>query len=600
MSESLNNPLNNQSNNPLNETISETINEIPDKSRFTELMLKINKNKNNDYYDDFITNDKKIQNIVNNTDIDSLRNSVKKQISSILKIQTPYKFVYEPDALTEDEMKYLENFIKNRLTEILKIIDTLAISDVRDIYNYVDSIQTLLTRTQNPSSCDVISVYIKYSRLIHLLLAFHDENLIGISDQDMFENNNLNLDTNFIFTKCFASVSTIRYLLGGNTNIGATHIKPDDLKKMIISLKTVPSYCLDIGVGATMDRNNNSSWDSNFNHIFSLIKYQDNIGNNYYYLAQSYFFKYCPITKKYSLDDILVMIDEIASIYYDKYNQPRYGEWDTRDNAIWEKYFLADETKYIGKTERKGSNIKMHDKCRDHPNSCYCFEYTYNVLDINNCYDNIIRLLSNCEDDVNNCFDNICRNFLSLFSIDKYERPFIIDAVRSNKFIKSDDVSIIINNNDITLEELHIDTDILLKYGKDIDKPDLIVLPIWDHSIGITYDTKEDIPKDFYLPDGELDENIISKNWSTFKEELMRTRSRFILDRFDVNTYEQCLLFLNILSQFYDLKKELIEKPKIFGPNSHFTLTDHTGGKINHHTTYVKNKLDYQILRSFI
>lgn len=547
-------------------------------------------------------------NIIDNTNINDLKNNVNNNIDNILKTPFHHKIVYEPHILNEEEMNYLEKFIRNKLVEIRNVIDTLPISDVRDICNYVNVLQTIINRAQNPCKCDIVSLYTKYSHIIHLLVSFYNEQLLAINDQDMFEDD-LNFDNNVIFTKCFSSVSTLKFLLGGNNNIAPTHIRPKELKDLIISLKTVPSYYLEIAVGALMEsyQHNKIPWESNFNHVFAIIKYRDTYDNDYYYVAQSYFYKYCPRTIKYTLDDMLQLIDDVTSIYYDSKGNPIYGSWTGKDNDIWRKYFLADESEYIGKIMRDDKYIKMHAKSGKHKEYCFCFQYVYNVINTNNCYNNILVLLEYCEANVNNCFDNICRNFLSLFTDNSgyiYDRPFFIDAVKTGKFIQFIDETTIIDENNINYGTLHISDEMAIKYK--LQKNDnLILLPLMNPDTNETLWRIEEIPETYFTvsaSDKGINKNNITKSWHTFKADLTKTKSKFILDKFDVNSYQQCLLFLDILVQFYDLKHDVMAKPKFLGSKSYFTIEDQkeVRSKVSYRERYIQNKVNYSYLSSLM
>ena len=552
------------------------------KTQFDRIIAKIN---DKGYYNKFVENTDTVSNIINDNDINSLKNKVRNDIDQILQMQK-YHIINEPNILNETDMTSMDKSVKDNLLKLKAVIDsdTVQMSDVRDINKYVSVLQNIIDRSQNPSTCDIVSLYTKYSHLIHLMVSDYDENILSINDQNMFENKDdiKDLESNYIFTRCFASVSTLRFLLGGNNNnIKNDNISPTKLKELITSLQSVPAYQLDISVGAIYEKDFRGTKKSNFNHIFAIIKYRDDNGNDYYYLAQSYFYKYCPRTLKYSLEDILTLIDDIASIYYDKHGSPLYGEWTDRDNNIWKKYFFADETEHIGTSRRHNKNIKMNKNCSWNPDNCWCFSFTYNVININDCYKRIRLLIKYCEKDINNCFDNICRNFLMLFNINKYDRPLLIDAVKTNKFLEiKKGNNITINNSIIVYGALKIDNifekkyqtqEYIAQYGYVASS--LMLLPFVNFTDQENYDEISQIPKQYLGRDG-INEFTIAKSWKSFKDDLMKTSSKFIIDKFDINDYEECLIFLNILVQFYDLKNEVLSKQKYLGSNSQFLLND--------------------------
>jgi len=546
--------------------------------QFDDLITKINKYG---YYDGLITDDKTVTDIIDAPRITSLTDMVHKQIDTILakaSNNNTFTFINKPDILTTDEMAYLQKYIIDKVYWFKSLAAGLAMSDLRYVHNYLSTLLKLADNTQNPSSCDIISLYVKYSHLIHLLVAFYDKTIIKIGDRDMFPKGNLNLSENYIFTRCFASANTIKYLLGGNTKNSSATITSRQLKDLIISLKHVPSYYLNIGVNAMVlhqgnpddewDEQDQWTWTSNFGHVFVLIKYKDDIGGgtgeDYYYLAQSYFHQYCPKVKKYNQQEILQMIDDITSIYFYTTGQPRIGEWTQTDNDIWMKYFLSDEKEFIGKDSFSNSPIKVRSEWGNY--DCYCFEYDYNIIDVERCYKYIADLLEFVEKDVVNCFDNICRTILNACGIYTYERPFVITAIKNNKFAKVDSMPL---PGDERVDVLSMDDSVLEKYR--IPRENMTI-----HDIAHKYPLR--------------------LNWRLFESQLTKQNVMFIINKFHIKGYKQLVLLLSILVQFFELRDDVIKKSKNYGSNSHLVVTEHFGGRLTYYDRYIENKKDYLYL----
>jgi hypothetical protein len=534
-----------------------------DETYFEKIITKINKYG---YYDDLLINSKTVMNIMDITDIDKLKKMIDRQILFIEKSMKTFKekykfaFVYKPDVLVEKEMIFLDNFINKKINDIKLVLNKLLLSDIRDVHDYLNSLIKILENIHDPLSCNIISLYLQYSHLIHLLVSLDKQNILAIDDRDMFSNSDLNFSKNFIFTRCFASANTLKFLLGGKLDVVSIPIKYDDLIDLIKRLRTVPAYYLDIGIGAIIRDSVNeapdsyNNWSSNFNHIFAIIKYQDENGTDYYYLTQSYFYQYCPIAKKYNINEINTLIRDIQSIYFNYNGVPRTGFWNKSDNNIWGKYF-GDATEFIRKKFRNDELIKLPEKCIGN-NNCYCFEYRYNAIDSDNCYNNLISLLQNSEENVINCLDNICRNILILFDINQYERAFIIKSIKSGEF-----VDVIKSKNG---------WDKGIKLNKNVTN---------------RYNVKE------YVNDID---------WRSFNKILTstNTNSEFITDKFKINSYDECIIFLKVLVQFFELKYKIRGKTNYSNPKTNFLITNHTGGKSNikYQNRYIKNKTNYLML----
>lgn len=542
-------------------------------SHFDDLITKIN---DYGYYNDLLSNEKTVNDIINDPDITKLQELVNREIETILTKSSLTKsshnntFINKPDILTTDDMAYLQKHIIDKVNLIKTMVPRLSIADLRDVHNYLSILLKHADNTQNPSSCDIVSIYIKYSHLVHLLVAFYDRTIISIDDQDMFKDRNLEISENYIFTKCLSSVNTIMYLLGKNTKNYMISIKSQSLKDLITSSKQVPSYYVTIGVNASLNPGDNNTFASDLGHIFVIIKYQDNDGQDYYYLAQSYFYKYCPKIKKYNLHEILKMIDDITSIYFNADGTPRTGNWTQYDNNIWLKYFLSDENKSIGKHLLNNKSIKIPHWWKNYKNwkdYCYCFDYDYNVIDIDACYENMNVLLKSTENDVVKCFDNICRSILNACEIYTYERPYIIEAVKNDKFAKVDHIPTVRNTY---VDVLNVDDSVLEKYN--ISRKNITANEI-------------------------INNYPIRSQWSQFKTQLTKQNVMFIIDKFYINSYKELILFLSILVQFFDLKDEVTKKRKNYGSNSRFVVNEHFGGGsqvgLTHYNKYIENKMNY-------
>lgn len=436
------------------------------------------------------------------------------------------------NKLDSNKKIYIKRYIENKINKISSVIgDQLSFFEIYNIHKYTEILKRTLNKKK--SSCNVALTYLKYSELLHLLVSFTDEKITAITERSMFDT----FPISYIFTRCFASVNIFNYIFGGDTNHKNNYITSSNLKNMIGKLINIPIYYLIISIGGYQNNNNTTKF-SNFGHTFVIIKHMNDLGQDVYTLLQSYYFKYCPKIQSYSLNKILIMIDELSSIY-----DSNIKTWTKEDNEIWKKYFLTDESYYIGTNTYKNNTIKYNGKYG-------YFRYYYKEIDIKQCYSKIKELIDKSESIINVNIKKSIESILSMYNILNYDIIAIINSIKNDTFMEVPD------GKDINGSLIKI-------VNKDLEK--------------IIYENKVLRIKSWH------DLNITSKiNYDNS-----------ILKKYPVKNYHEFKYYLKLLTQFFDLKKEIEYEMSCHGFLCYISTNKQNGGDIKYDKKYIKYKQKY-------
>lgn len=514
-----------------------------------ELIESIN---NNNYYDNFL------QNIININQILNENNTNKNYLIDIIdtilhKLRHEKIYFYGEELMSNDDHTKLINNIEEKLYEIKNKIDSMSLYHMPIITNFLFSLSKLIY--QNWSSCNVIYLYIKFSKIIHLLILHYDTNLISSNYLPMFYRTNTfgeqkKLDQSYIFSRCYASVKIFDYLFG-TTKPNVNTIEGNMLKNKIKILQNVPAYYLQIFISSCIySKPTGMLQESDFNHTFIIFKYTSDTNIDKYFIFQSYYYEYCPTIKEYNFNQIMNFIDDITSIYYNSNdNTYKSGPWTKIDAAIWEKYFNVNTDSIIGNytVTLPSDPKKLNNFIKFYPvyvsNNQYeksYLRYSYNNIDTTRCYDKLKKLIYSSKQFVIDELTNISNQILHFFNIQwKINLQVIIDAIESDRFIN-------IKNNNIYLNT--------------------------------NFNQKKDPSYTLY-----------NGSWDDIRSTLENSMtSQTILDKFTIETPEELYMYIKILSSFFILKRELQIENKCIGSKCNFQVN-----KNNYLKKYKKYKNKY-------
>lgn len=458
-------------------------------------MIEINKNK-----------------LVNNKYI--IVNSDKDKNNNLLMIEYIKQLIKEKNIYVFNELGENTNYTYLYVDEIMDKIRRINNSGIlyevehKLIRRYMNEIIEYMTNKK----CNIIEIYMKYSRLIHLLVSIKNPLLTETQGKDMYDNIN-DLDNNILSTRCFASVNIFNNLMGGDYAVGISS-KLEDIKRVLEEHKNVPLYYIIIFVKPHGYMNGTIKY-SYLNHTFAIIK-----NGNKYYILQSYIHKVCPTIKKYKHKEIILLLDEIYSIYDDK-KKDYTNRWTVMDNIIWNKYFLADERELIGHSEINDLPIKF---------SSVFMSCKVNMIKMNECYKNIANLVTNMYDCVryNILFYTKCILKIFGLNINDYDR-IINEIINTTKFVT------VIKSNDNTIN-----------------------ITLQDNIYKICGEYKNDINKSIIY------ENTKDK-WIKLFDDLSFNETSIDLDtlfssKYPINNVNEVCHFLNILIDFFGLYREVMVK----------------------------------------
>jgi len=504
------------------------------KKNYIDFENTIESVNSNNFYDDFLKLHKKME-IIN-------KNPKSKMINDIMIIIKKMKndgIQFSDNNLTREENDQITKEITTNIDLIvddLPLISNFEYYNVMIMYKYLKSLSFVLERQKNPSSCNIINIYIKYSSIIHILIMLYDIGLANTEESSLFEGraNNptlkeIDVSNFFIFTRCYASANIASYLLSGQKSLNLKFANGKyEILNHIKKFRNQSNYYITLGVHPhEYDDDEEEYVLSDLNHIFLIIK--QNVGNvDKYYVFQSYFYNKCPQVEEYDYDGIVQMINDIYHIYYDKNNARRHDTFTQMDNAVWYKYFHVSEDNFVDKRSSDDTLIKsIHDDSKFH-----IFQWNYNYVDTQHCYKYLIKILKVSGKKVKRIINILHKNIMTLFKNTK-NIPImnVIKAIKEKKYI--------------------------FIYSPD-DK---------------TNDTEGIVEGDL------LTENYPSSNrviiWDVLKNTLDTLNPDiFANDLFELKNIGEFSAFLSILCYVYDLEEEIYNNMGVFGPNSEMDFSN--------------------------
>lgn len=463
------------------------------------LLNKVNDNKVNK----FLKYDDKINNIIDYNE-DEFKNILINRISNMM-INLP--LLYD-NNISKDDNTSINEYLTLKLNKLKEIIinKNVTCCNLNLINDYLISLDDVIYENVNKQKCNILDLYLKYSSIIHLISLIYNKDLIGITKQkSMFSNSSLIIDDQFLFTRCTASVNIMNFLLSGNDSwIVKEETDINSLNKLFnYTSKLNIEYYFIISIYPSWKIKN--SYKSTLSHVFIIIKKKNKENNGKdFILIQSYYYKYRATFKEYTITEILELLKDIESILIS--TSVDNDKWTINDNNIWKKYFIADESELIGKTEFHGKFIKVpiYKKLEKYN----IFRFNIGRINNENCYKNIITMLNKTRTNIYNTFDILCENIVYLLTKEdnKIIRSKFIELIKDNTFI------IINDNNTLSANS------------------------------GLS---------------SLINKNTNSIEWKEFYLNIKNTSIDLIFDEFNVYNFKEFKLFLEILVIFFDLELEI-------------------------------------------